>query len=140
VIPVVIAVAIALLLTYTYIIAQGVKPPSPLGTAPLELQFSGPPCPGWSNESVPIGMVITGGPVTTSVPLFNRAPSGSCTAESVSTPTVGFTLLSSNTPVTVNAGTFGPLNVTVQTPSTMPLGNVTFVVYVEAVTAVAIAR
>jgi len=38
--------------------------------------------------------------------------------------------LSSNAPVTVGAGTYGSLNLTLETPSAMPVGDVTLVVTV----------
>ncbi len=69
-----------------------------------------------------------------SLTLMVNALAGSCTAESVSVPTPALTLVSSNTPVTVNAGTYGQLYVTIRTPSTVPVGNATLIVYVGAVT------
>ncbi len=118
-----------------YLVSRVHPPASPPPLAPLEVQYSGQPCPGWSNVSVFPGMGITGGPVTMSIGLSVNAPSGSCTAESVSILTPGFTLLSSNAPVTVSAGTPGTLTLTVRTPSTMPVGNVTLIVNVGTVTA-----
>lgn len=67
-----------------------------------------------------------------------QGSAGSCTAESVSMPTPGFTLVSSNTPLTVSAGTSGQLNVTVRTPSTTPAGTIVMIVDVGAVTVVAL--
>jgi hypothetical protein len=131
-----ILVGVALLLSSDLYLESRIHPPaSPPPFAPLEVQYSGPACPGWSNGSTLLGIGITGGPVTMSLDLTVKASSGSCTAESVSMPTPGFTLLSSNAPITVSAGASGTLTVTVRTPSTVPMGNVTLVVNVGAVTA-----
>jgi hypothetical protein len=136
VVAVVISLAVILPSIGFYLFAQdleqGLRPPSPPESAPLELQFSGPQCPGWANESVAIP--VAGGTVEMGFTLTVQGSSGSCTAQSVSIPTPGFTLLSSNAPVTVNAGSYGVLNVTVRTPSTMPLGAVVMIVTVGAVT------
>jgi hypothetical protein len=118
-----------LLLEQTFV----VSPPPPPPEAPLVLQFAGPSCPGWSNED--LGIPIVGGTVWMEFTLIVRAAAGSCTAESVAIPTPGFTLLTSNTPLVVSAGSYGSLDVNVSTPSEIPIGNVTFVVYVGAVTA-----
>jgi hypothetical protein len=131
-----ILVGVAVILATDLCLMSQIHPPaSPPPFAPLDVQYSGQPCPGWSNGSVFPGMGITGGPVTMSLDLSVKASSGSCTAESVSIRTPGFTLVSSNAPVTVSAGASGTLIVTVRTPSTMPVGNVTLVVNVGAVTA-----
>lgn len=118
-----------------YYVSRVHPPASPPPFAPLEVQYSGQPCPGWSNGSVFPGIGITGGPVTMSLGLSARASSGSCTAESVSITTPGVTLVSSSAPVAVSAGASRTLTVTVRTPSTMPVENVTIVVNVGAVTA-----
>jgi zinc-ribbon domain len=115
-----------------YALEQGlVVPPQP-ESAPLELQFAGPQCPGWSNEWLSIP--VDGGTVWMGFTLGVQGSAGSCTAQGVSILTPGFTLLSSNTPVTVSAGTYGTLNVTVRTPSTLPVGAVTMVVTIGSVT------
>jgi len=129
---VVIAVAIALALVLpglgAYFLYRGFSPPPPPPQAPLELQFSGPSCLGWSNEQSQIP--VDGGKVWMTLLLNNQEPVDSCTAENVSVLTPGFAVVSSNAPVTVEAGTYGSLNFTVQTPSAMPVGSVTLVVSV----------
>lgn len=136
VIVILVIIEVVILATVRLYFASPVQLPlSPPPFAPLEVQYSGPPCPGWSNGSVFPGIGITGGPVTMSLGLSVKGSSGSCTAESVLIRTSGFTLISSNAPVTVGAGASGTLTVIVRTPSTMPAGNVTLVVNVGAVTA-----
>lgn len=130
VVAVAIGVALILPAAGLYFLERGVSPASPPPTVPLELQFLGPRCPGWSNESALIP--FDGNTVSMSFTLHNQRSAGSCTAESVSMSTPGFTLLSYNTPLTVNAGMYGSLNVTTRTPSTMPIGVVTMIVTVVA--------
>ena len=130
---VVIAVGIALVLVLpglgAYFLDRGLPIPTPPPQAPLELQFSGPSCLGWSNELSQIP--VDGGKVWMSFLLNNQEPSGSCTAKNVSVLNLGFAVLSSNTPVIVGAGTYGSLNLTLDTPSVMPVGDVTLVVSVS---------
>jgi hypothetical protein len=137
VVAVVVALAVILPSVELYLfqqqLLQGLESPSPPESAPMELQFSGPVCPGWTNETtlVPVG----GGAVSFWFTLTVQASTGACTAENVSIPTPGFAVLSSNTPVTVRAGSVGSLNVTVTTPTAFPIETVTMIVTVGAVSA-----
>ena len=136
VVAVVIAIVVVLPSLLAYLAFQQLSPLGPPALTPIQLQFTGPSCPGWSNETL-VG-AGGGGTAGRGVPLHVPASSGSCAAESVSIPTPGFTLVSSNTPLTVDAGGYGQLNVTVRTPSTPPPGNATMIVAVGDVTAAAV--
>jgi hypothetical protein len=131
------AVVLGVILTVAavgvYELVRGLGSGQPIGLAAAEVQFSGEPCPGWTD--LPLGIPITGGTIGLQVRLATNASSGSCTAESVSMNTPGFSVVGSNIPLTVDAGSVRSLNVTVQTPSKLPVGAVAMTVDVGAVSA-----
>ena len=96
----------------------------------VNYQFIGSSCSGWTDATGSGVQGSAGGQVTLTFSLTNTAPFGTCTAQSISTPTSGFTVVSSNTPLTVNAGATQTLTAVIGLPSQSYNGVLTIVVSV----------
>lgn len=96
----------------------------------INYQFTGASCTGWSDFSDSGPTVNAGQQFSDSFSLHNGAILGTCTAQSVSVSTSGFSVISSNAPLTVNAGSSQTLSITYGTPSTSFNGAITVVISV----------
>lgn len=96
----------------------------------INYQFTGASCTGWSDFSDTGPTVNAGQPFTDSISLHNGAILGTCTAQSVSVSTSGFSVINANTPLTVNAGSSQTLSITYGTPSSSFNGAITVVISV----------
>lgn len=96
----------------------------------VNFQFVGGPCVGWENISTTGLTTDTGTQFAETLHLSNPPSSGTCTAATVSTPTPGFSIYSSNAPLTVNGGTTQSLSVLVHAPSSEFSGVLTLVIAV----------
>lgn len=91
----------------------------------INYQFTGASCTGWSDFSDGGHTVNAGQQFGDSFSLTNGAILGTCTAQSVSVSTSGFSIISANTPLTVNAGASQTLSITYGTPSSSFNGVIT---------------
>jgi hypothetical protein len=100
-------------------------PPVTVDITDVNWVLSGASCSGDASQSTSAGETVNGGAtITASEDLVNTALFGSCT---FSTPavTAGFTIVSSNAPVTVDAGGSQSLDMQIMVPSTSYTGVLT---------------
>jgi flagellar basal body-associated protein FliL len=124
VIGVVVVILILAALVYVGMTVNSVK------VTAINLQFTGDSCSGWTDGTDPGLTANAGSQVSDTISLPNDSIFSSCTAESVLTSTSGFSIVSSNAPLTVNAGTTQSLSVVIGMPSGSYNGVLTIVISV----------
>ena len=107
------------------------NPTQPVTITAINYQFIGASCTGWVDFSDAGATVNAGQQFGESISLTNQALLGTCTANSVSVSTSGFSVVSANTPLTVNAGATQTLSMTFGTPSSTFNGAITVVISVS---------